>query len=199
MPVNMEDDMSDVDRVEVKQLVRDLRAEASAYNRQWYNWLSIASGGGAVAILSFSANLPDPDFALRKLLPTLIVFASGICFSGLSLFAAARRVATAELHHAAAFTRDELSDAISSIPLMISSPPRVAERHNAPRDHYIGLHDEQHVRAELAWSSHTRWKFANRLFLCLALGGFVAGIILPLAHIVTGGEFAPTRSTSLVR
>jgi hypothetical protein len=181
-----------VDRSELKQLVRDLRAEATAYNRQWHVWLSLASGGGAVAILSFAANLPDPDYALRALLPTLSAFAAGVFFSGLALFAAARRIAAAESHHAAAFTRDELGDAIPLIPMMISSPQKVAEEHNAPRDKLITQHDEQHQRAEAEWRTHTRWKFANRLFLGLAISAFMAGIILPLAHVSSGRGFAPT-------
>lgn len=183
--------MVETDRSEIKQLVRDLRAEASAYNRQWHVWLGLASGGGAVAILSFAANLPDPDFALRALLPTLSAFAAGVFFSGLALFTASRRIAASEAHYAAAFSRDELGDAIPRIPMMISSPAHLAEEHNAPRDKLIKQHDEQHERAEVEWERHVRWKVANRLFLILAVVGFLAGLVLPLVHIATGDGFAP--------
>ena len=184
-------EMVNVDRSEIKQLVRDLRAEAANYNRQWHVWLGLASGSGAVAILSFAANLPNPDFALRALLPTLTAFASGVLFSGLALFTASRRIASVEAHHAAAFTRDELSDAIRRMPTMISSPPQMAEEHNAPRNKLIKQHNEEHARAEAEWNSHVRWKVANRVLLIFAFAAFLAGLVLPLVHIATGGGLAP--------
>ena len=169
--------------------MRDLRSEASAYNRQWHLWLGVASGGGAIAILSFAANLPNPDYALRALLPTLSAFAAGVFFSGLALFTASRRAAASEAHHAAAFTRDELGDAIARIPVAVSAPAHLSERQNAPRTKLIAQHDEQHLRAEAEWNSHVRWKLGNRLSLSLAAIGFVAGLVLPLVHIATGNGF----------
>lgn len=183
--------MAQVDRSEIKQLVRDLRTESIGYNRQWLNWLGVASGGGAVASLSFAANLPDPDYALRVLLSGISAFAAGVCFAGFAVLTAARRVNAAEVHHAAAFTRDELGDAIRSTPLMISAPRSMAERHNAPRDKMIADHDIQHEIAENAWTAHLRWKWLNRVCLGLSVVAFVVGISTPLAHIALGGSFSP--------
>ena len=183
--------MGVVDRSEIAQLVRDLRVEAVGYNRQWLNWLGVASGGGAVALLSFSANLPDPDYALRALLPALAAFAAGICFAGLAVLTASLRVGASERHHGAAFTRDELGDAIRSVPVMVSAPRRLADEHNAPRAAMIGQHDERHGEAELAWTRHVRWRWLNRLCLAVSAACFVAGLCAPLLRMATGGSFAP--------
>ncbi len=183
--------MAQVDRSEIKQLVRDLRSESVGYNRQWLNWLGVASGGGAVALLSFAANLPDPDYAIRALLPGLSAFAAGVCLAGLAVLTAARRVGAAEVHHGAAFTRDELGDAIRAAPEMISAPRSIAESHNAPRDKMIAEHDAHHALAETAWTAHLRWKSLNRAFLTLSVLAFVIGLAAPLVHIACGGSFAP--------
>ncbi|TPE59417.1 hypothetical protein FJQ54_13045 [Sandaracinobacter neustonicus] len=182
------------DRSEIAHLIRDLRSEAASYNRQWHVWLGLASGGGAVAILSFAANLPDPDFALRRLLPTLVAFTSGIVFSGFALFAASRRISSLEGHHAAAFTRGELDDAIKKIPIMMSAPASLAYEHNAARNRLTKEREQSHQEAEAEWKFHLKWKAASRLFIGLAVVGFVAGLVLPLVHIGTGGNFAPPPS-----
>lgn len=188
--------MVEVDRSEIRQLVRDLRAEATNYDRQLYNWLGVASGGGAVAILSFAANLPDPDFALHALLPTISTFATGVLFSGLAIFSASRRFAASEEHHGAAFTRDELRDAIDRIPVMISAPASIAESANAPRDRLIKQYDEHHNLAEVSWSTHVRWRWTNRLCLACAVIGFLVGLALPLLYIANGGNLVPNSAVA---
>ena len=183
--------MAEIDRSEIKQLVRDLRSEAVGYNRQWLAWLGVASGGGAVALLSFAANLPDPNYALRALLPALAAFATGVSFAGLAVLTASLRVSASEVHHGAAFTREELADAIQATPEMFSAPKNIAERHNAPRQKLIVQHDEEHALAESAWTKHVRWKWLNRACLTLSALGFVTGLAAPLVRILSGGSFVP--------
>jgi hypothetical protein len=95
------------------------------------------------------------------------------------------------VHHAAAFTRNELVDAIRAIPEMISAPPSLAERHNAPRQKLVAQHDDQHTQAESAWTQHVLWKRANRACLTLSAIGFVTGLAAPLVRILAGGSFVP--------
>lgn len=187
-----------IDRSEIKQLVRDLRAEGTSYGKLWTTWLGIASGGGAVALLSFAANLPDPDFALRALLPALAAFICGVCFSGLSVLTAALRIGAAEVHHGAAFTRDELGDAIKQMRLVIASPPSMADEMNRERNQAIRLHDEHDVKAQAAWASYVRWKFLNRMLLCLAALSFLTGIVAPLVHITAGLRYTPANTLTKV-
>ncbi len=181
--------MVKVDRTEVAQLVRDLRNEAASYSRQWMLWLGLASGGGIVALLSFAANLPNPDHALRLLLPGLASFALGVTMAGASLLLATLRVRRAEEHHGAAFTRDELDDAIRQIPPALSSPQRIADEMNAPRNRLIRQREEYHAEAELSWRWHVKWKLAHRATLFVSTISFVFGAVWPLALIATGRSF----------
>jgi hypothetical protein len=183
--------MAEIDRSEIKQLVRDLRAEATNYNRQWLSWLGLASGGGAVALLSFAANLPNPDFALRALLLPLTAFAGGVCFAGLAVLSAAQRTKFSEVHHGAAFTRDELADAVNATPVMFSAPQSIADEQNKPRDKLVTMHDEQHELVEVAWTSQMRWSRAHFVFIAMSTGCFVVGLVSPLVFIALGGHFSP--------
>ncbi len=181
--------MAKIDRSEINQLVRDLRSESMTYNRQWLSWLGLASGGGAVALLSFAANLPDPDIALHALLPALFAFAAGVCFAGLAVLSAALRSKFSEIHHGAACNRDAFGDAVEDSPMIFSSPPSIAEKHNKPREDLIKMHDEQHKLAEDAWVSQVRWRRAHLTFISLSAVCFVVGLIAPLVFISLGGHF----------
>ena len=178
---------------ETLQLIRDYRTEAAAYSRQWANWVGIASGSGAVALLSFAANLPNPDFALAVLLPALAAFVSGVCFAGVGVAVASLRVSALGEHHVSALNREVLEQSLRTTAEMISSPAILAERHNAPRNSLIGKHDSEHKRAEVAWTYHVRWKWTQRICLLLAAMSFLLGTVLPLIVIWQGGSFVASK------
>lgn len=177
------------DRSEIKKLVQDLRAEAVGYSKQWMVWLGVASGGGAVALLSFAANLPDPDFALRALLPALAAFAGGVCFAGLAVLTAGLRTEASEHHYGAAFNRNELGDAIHQMPEMISNPRRLADEHNTSRNALSRQRDEFHADAEKAWRRHVWWRRINQACLIASAALFLMGISAPLIHVAMGKPY----------
>lgn len=179
------------DGINVTELVRGFETQSHTYRRQWTNWLGIGSAGGILALLSFAAQLPDPDFALRIMGPGLVAFTLGVITAAPNLLFAAYETSSAAGHFASAANRDSLKDAIDGIPENIASPNELAERSNAPRNRLIIDHDDYHRQAEAEWSVRTRWRWAMRITSTISASAFLFGISFPLYAILSGTGFVP--------
>lgn len=189
--------MVEFDHSDTKRVVQELNRDSSEYLRRFVLWLGVGSGGGAVAILSFSAQLPDPDFALRALLPSLAMFSIGVVTAAISMLAAARRQSAGAEHYASAFNRGQLGDAIRKTPQWFASARRVADEMNAGRDAMIKKHDAEHAEAEEAWVRRTCWDTLFKLAIAASSVAFVGGISWPLALIGSGHSVArPLRASA---
>jgi hypothetical protein len=173
----------DVDVSQTKELVGQLRSEADHAIRQWTTWLGIGSGGGAIAILSFAAALPDPDRALFLLAPSLAAFLLGIVSAGPAVLLLGVELLAASAHFAAAHNRDSIQAAVSKMPFAIASPQAMADRMNASRDKLVAQGDEEHDVAEKAWIEKGRWRFARRVLTTVSAVSFVVGAGYPLVLI----------------
>jgi hypothetical protein len=181
--------MVDVDVSQTKELVGQLRSEADHAIRQWTTWLGIGSGGGAIAVLSFAAALPDPDRALFLLAPSLSAFLIGIVSAGPAVLLLGAELLAASAHFAAAHNRDSIQAAISKMPFAIASPKAMADRMNAPRDKLAVQGDEEHEIAERAWVEKSRWRFARRALTTVSAISFVVGAGYPLVLIAQQVHF----------
>jgi hypothetical protein len=181
--------MVQVDQSDSLRIVKDLTEASQTYRRQFVLWLGVGSAGGSVALLSFAANLPDPDFALHALLPALSAFAIGVIFAAGTILFLGKREDAAAFHHGEAFNRAETAKAINSIPEIISSPRSLAEGMNAERNKFVEKNRAAHLAAEAAWTSRSRFHVCYVACLTISSGGFLAGIIWPIAYIVLGGTF----------
>ncbi len=176
------------------QMIGELRQEAAAFRRQWLIWLSLGGAGGAVALLSFAANLPDPDYALRVLWPSLAAFALSLLTSGPSLLLSSLRSEALAEHHSAAVSRDQLERQVSKMPEAISAPTQKAEAFNRPRSQAVKERDSYHARAEVAWVQGARWMWFRRALMFVASLSFLFGIAYPLALIARGYDLVPAES-----
>lgn len=178
--------------VNALELVNGFETQSHQYRRQWTNWLGIGSAGGILALLSFAAQLPEPDFALRILGPGLAAFTVGVVTAAPNLLFAAFESSAAASHIADAANRDNIKTEIDKIPEAIASPPELADRMNAPRNRLIAEHDDYHVRAEAEWSKRTRWRWAMRITSSISACAFMVGISFPLYAVLTGTNFVPS-------
>ncbi|HTK34930.1 MAG TPA: hypothetical protein VL358_06530 [Caulobacteraceae bacterium] len=191
--------MVEFDHSDTKRVVQELNQDSYEYARRFVLWLGVGSGGGAVAILSFSAQLPNPDYALRALLPSLAMFSVGVMTAAGSMMAASRRQAAGAEHFASAFNRGQLGEALRKTPEWFASAQRVADEMNTGRNRVIEKHDREHADAENAWKRRARW---DRVFqVCVAVSSlaFVGGISWPLGLIELGHSLvdAPAASARL--
>lgn len=183
--------MAQIDRSDALRVVQELTAASTTYHRHFILWLGVGSAGGAVAILSFAANLPNPDHALRALLPSLIAFAVGVAFAATCVLAMAKREGSAAHHHGQAFNRDQLDDAIRATPEFITAPRSLGEEMNAGRNKLIGQNHKAHETAEAAWAWRQRWHYAYLVCAGLSAVSFLVGVGWPIVYIATGGALAP--------
>jgi hypothetical protein len=183
--------MAEIDHSDALRVVTELTNSSSTYARHFTLWLGLGSAGGAVAMLSFVADLPDPDYALRTLLPAFGAFALGVVAAAVSVLMAARRDSAGAEHHGRAHNREELNAAIGKTRLWISSAPAQAERMNAGRNSLIADSKIQHEHAEKAWRERTAWSWGYRICTGMSALAFVAGITWPLTLVATGGSLKP--------
>src|SRR6185312_7807849 len=125
--------MVQTDQSDTLRLVKEFSEASRGYQRQFVLWLGIGSAGGIVALLSFSSNLPDPDFALGVLLPALFAFAIGVVFAAATVLFLALRDYAGATHYGEAYNRAETGRAITSTPEFISSPRKLAKEMNRER------------------------------------------------------------------
>lgn len=172
--------MVDVDRSQMADLVASLSSEANEHNQRWQKWIGVASAGGIVAILTFAANLPNPEFALNQLEWSITAFGLSLLLAGLAAPLAAKRVKALSSHYAAAATRDSLDDAIAKMPEIIASPRDMAKRMNRGRDHLKSMRESEDEDAEGSWQAYERWKILHRVVIGGAMLGFAIGLAIPI-------------------
>jgi len=149
-----------------------------------------------VALLSFAANLPDPDYALHRLAPGIAAFTVGLIAAAPNLLFAAAEATAAEVHFASAATRESMHEAIQKMPEQIASPRSLADRLNAPRNRLIAEHDDQHANAERAWTMRQRWRWTVRATTTVSALAFIFGVAFPLSAVLTGTKFAPISTST---
>lgn len=176
---------------QVHQLIAGLRSQSVAYRQQLANWLGLGSAGGTVALLTFAAALPDPDYALQVLAPSLTAFIVGLIAAAPNLLLAAIEAEAAEGYFAHAANRDGLTDAIDAKPEIIAAPKELADRLNASRNALIVQYNDYNAKAEKSWSDRLRWRLAIRITTAVAAIGFIVGVGAPLVTILTGTHFVP--------
>jgi hypothetical protein len=180
-----------VDNSDTLRVVKELTSTSDAYWRHFNLWLGGGSAGGIVAILSFAANLPNPDFALRSLLPSLCAFLVGVVAAGSSLLFIANRESAAAWHFTNAFNRTQLENAIRQMPEAFSSPERIASEMNAGRNKMITQNLAAHNEAEKAWKLRHRWNWGYWICILLASVGFLTGASWPIWYILFNGKLVP--------
>jgi hypothetical protein len=173
------------------QLVSDLRKEAAEYSRQWVLWLGVGGGGGAVALLTFAARLPDPDYALHTLWPSLAAYLLGLMAAGASLLLSSLAISALSSHYAHSSNRDRLNKQIGGMVQMFSAPESMAKDFNRPRDKAIEDSKDFHEQAEEAWRRRTRWTVLRRVCIGLSALGFAFGSAYPLYLVLSGTSLAP--------
>lgn len=181
----------ELDQSQTRDLVNALQAQAQTARHQWIVWLGVGAGGGVVALLSFAANLPDPDYALGKLVPSLAGYIGALVFAAPTMLLLSLELTQSAAHFAAAHNRDDLKAVIAGLPHRIASPPALEAKLNAERNHYIKQHDDEHKEAEDAWRWRSRWR-ALRLSLTAVSGLlFVASSAYPVFLICTKNRLVP--------
>lgn len=183
----------------VGELVAGFQQEAAQARRQWANWLGVGSGGGVVALLSFAANLPNPDHALSILSPALAAFVLAIISAAPALLMYAEEHQSAAEHYAAAHNRDALRADAAAQPEWITAPRSMGDGLNAGRNLKLTQADEENEYAEAVWKRRVRWKWTRRVTMGFSALCFIIGASYPLWLITSEQSFSaepspPTRS-----
>lgn len=168
---------------DTKRLVQNYAQESENYLRQLHVWLGTASAGGAIAMATLAANLPDPGYSFAYLINSFWCFLIGIVSAGVATFALAMRASEKGAHFASAHNRDNINSALRSMPEIISSPRSLADRGNTERNKLIDQSKAEHERAEQAWTNQTRWKVSWATALVISGLAFVGGFSWPLVQM----------------
>lgn len=185
--------MIKVDLSDSVRVVSSLDDSSRLYLRQFILWLGVGAAGGAVAMLSFAANLPDPDRVLRAMLPSMACFVIGIITAGASLLLASRRDNAAAEHYGQAFNREQTTDALKQMPEFFSSSSKQADELNRERTKIIAQNLEFHERAESAWARRSRWHLGVVSLITVSSLAFVIGISWPMVVIASGKHLVGPR------
>lgn len=188
--------MAQRDYSDAIRVVTELTASSKTYATHFTLWLGLGSAGGAVAMLSFTANLPDPDYALRTLLPAFGAFAFGVICSGASVLLASLRDAAGAEHHGHAYNRNQYGEAANATPEWFSSAPSQAEQLNANRNRMVKRNQEAHEQAEESWRRRTLWARWYSVATTAAALSFIIGITWPLTLVASGGSLKPKASAA---
>jgi hypothetical protein len=183
--------MVQFDNSNLAVLVQDKRSERHAYMKQWILWLGVGSAGGAISLISLSANLPDPDYAFHAFIPALWSFSVGTVMAGLCPLLASLQARAEGAHFAEAHNRDELNQAIRGLPEFFSAPSSMTEGLNKNRNELIEKSKVSHDRAEDAWKQRLCWRGAVIFCLSVSSTAFVIGLIWPLIYLSLGGTLIP--------
>jgi hypothetical protein len=173
------------------EIAKEKSAQSEAYLKQWVMWLGIGSAGGAIAMASLAAHLPNPSHAFSFLLPSFWCFLIGAASAGASVLVLSIKLGAMAEHFTNAHNRAELHGKIQATPEVLSAPQRLSDRANVRRNDAIGEHDKFHERAERAWKAYVFW---NRVWLlCVSLSsiGFILGFAWPLIKISVGMTLIP--------
>lgn len=183
--------MTIVENINNVELVSSFRNQSDAYRQQWANWLGLGSAGGILAILSFAANLPDPDYALRNLAPGLAAFTFGTITAAPSLLFRAFEASAASEHFASSANRDSLRNAIDKLPIIIASPQSIADNLNMERNNLISMHDQENKIAKIRWRTKMRWRWAKYITTGFSAIGFLIGATFPLSLVFFDTKIVP--------
>lgn len=182
--------MVNIDRSDDIRVIAELTEASRSYQRQFVLWLGIGSGGGIAALLSFAANLPNPDYALQALLPSLAAFAIGVVFAASTVLFLGLRDSAGAFHHSEAHNREETGKAIRATPEFLASHQKVADEMNYGRNKFVAENRAAHERAERAWTVRRHWHIAYCFCAVLSTSGFIVGMIWPIIVIGAGGHFS---------
>lgn len=173
------------------ELAKEKRSQSEAYLKQWVLWLGVGSAGGAVAMASLAAHLPNPNHVFSFLLPSFWFFLIGVSSAGASVLILSIKLGALSEHFADAHNRAEFRATIQATPEVLSSPRSIAEAAKVGRNDSVKEHDKFHAQAEKAWTAYVFW---NRVWIaCVSASslGFIFGFGWPLAQIGAGKTLIP--------
>jgi hypothetical protein len=168
------------------RVVTEQSADSAAYFRQWILWLGLGSAGAAATFMSLAANACDPNYSFHHLILSFWLFLLGIVSAASSLLLASLRSNASVSHHAAAHNRDQARAAASKLPLIISSPQRIADEMNHTRNQLEERAKKEDAIAELAWRMRSIWNAIVIVLLAISAMSFVVGVALPLVSVSLG-------------
>lgn len=177
-----------LDTEDSKRLVQNYTQENEGYLRQLHVWLGTASAGGAIAMATLAANLPNPAYSFEYLINSFWCFLVGVISAGTATFSLAMRASAKGAHFASAHNRENINSALRSMPEMISSPQSIADRANTERNKLIAQSKREHDRAEKAWTSQSRWKISWAAALVISGLSFVGWFGWPLVQMTFLGK-----------
>lgn len=172
-----------VNSEDTRRLVQNFAKESESYLRQLHVWLGTGSAGGAIAMATLAANLPDPSYSFEFLLVSFWCFLAGVVSAGFAVFALAMRASAKEVHFASAHNRESINSAIKAIPEIIASPKSLADSQNKDRNELIEKSGEEHKKAEEAWELQLRWNICCAFALVISSLSFIGGFAWPLVKI----------------
>ncbi|AGH97208.1 hypothetical protein A11S_374 [Micavibrio aeruginosavorus EPB] len=167
----------------MQRVVQNKSVESEAYKKQLHIWLGVGSAGGAISMVSLATSLPDPSSTLVFLQLSLWSFLVGVVGAGASLLFLSLRADALGEHYAAAHNRDQLNTAVKVIPVVISSPQRLADDANQERNIMIEKSQKEHNQAERAWKFSRWYKGAWVISLSVSAAAFIFGFAWPLTQI----------------
>jgi hypothetical protein len=170
---------------------RELRELSRVYLRQSINWLGLGSAGAVVALLSFSANLDEPDHALRALLPAMAALIVSIILCGIIQYMAVYENLSAESHYNRAGRRD--SAKVTARQLLAVTDPATAQSRDAEAKVLFGEASRLHEAAQTDWKKYTRLQTWRKRCLAVAGAGFLIGIGYPLLLVGLNVKLQPAK------
>jgi zinc transporter ZupT len=173
------------------ELVKEKNTESAAYLRQLVVWLGVGSGAGAIAMASWAAHLPNPDYAFHFLLPSLWSFLVGVMLAGVSPWVLSKKLQAEAEHFADAHNRHQIHSAIEQIPEFISAPQHLADTANVARNELIKSHDKFHAEAEKAWNAKVCWGSLWLTCTVISFSAFIFGFAWPLIQLSAGKTLVP--------
>lgn len=168
---------------DTQRLVQNFAQESESYLRQLHVWLGTASAGGAIAMATLAANLPEPSYSFKLFLLSFWCFLIGVVSAGTAVFALAMRASAKGVHFAAAHNRESINSALRTIPEIISAPRSLSDDANKERNELIDKSKKEHGIAEKAWSDQLRWKTCWAFALAVSCLSFIGGFAWPLVQV----------------
>jgi hypothetical protein len=143
-----------------------------------------------VALLSFAANLPNPDQALSILSPAIAAFVLAIISAAPALLMYAEENQSAAEHYAAAHNRDALRAAAAAQPEWVTAPRSMADGLNAAKNTKLAQADEEDEYADAVWKRRLRWRWIRRGTMGFSALSFIVGASYPLWLVASGQSFS---------
>jgi hypothetical protein len=168
-----------IDTDDTKRLVQKYGLESENYLRQIQIWLGTASAGGAIAMATLAAGLPNPAYAFEYLILSFWFFLAGIVSAGIATFALAMRASAKGVHFASAHNSGSANAALRTRPTIIAAPKRA----DPERDYLMQVSTVEHDRAEEAWTIQKRWKILWISAVIVSCLAFIGGFSWPLIQM----------------